>query len=152
MRLEELVERGLLRAVDVDLVEDGILRLEARARELLDLLVGARLLPPELVARERQNLEVAPLVLRIQVRELRVIGGGEAALRRHVHDQQHLPPVLAQRNVVPVDVLHRKVVHAAHGDEGEKLPTLQRWQFGSGEPRQRWQFWRGRRGGEGRFV
>ena len=117
LRLEVLVERRLLGAVHVDLVEDGVLRLEPRARELLDLLVGPGLLAPELVAGERQDFELAALELGVEVGELLVVGGRQAALGRHVHNQQHLAPVLAQLHVVAVDVLDREVVHGAHGEK-----------------------------------
>ena len=61
-------------------------------RERLDLFRGAGLLPAELVAGKGQHLEVGmPLVERL---ELLVVFGGEASVRSHVHQEEHLACVV----------------------------------------------------------
>ena len=74
-------------AVDLDLGEDsGALDVEnaALTDKLLDLLVRAGLLAPELVAGEQQRREVAGAILLCDLRQLLVVDGREASFGGHV--------------------------------------------------------------------
>lgn len=74
-------------AVDLDLGEDSsALDVEnaALTDKLLDLLVRAGLLAPELVAREQQRRKVAGAILLCDLRQLLVVDGREASFGGHV--------------------------------------------------------------------
>lgn len=74
-------------AVDLDLGEDsGALDVQnaALTDKLLDLLVRAGLLAPELVAREQQRRKVAGAILLCDLRQLLVVDGREASFGGHV--------------------------------------------------------------------
>ena len=74
-------------AVDLDLGEDsGALDVQnaALTDKLLDLLVRAGLLAPELVAGEQQRREVAGAILLCDLRQLLVVDGREASFGGHV--------------------------------------------------------------------
>ncbi|KAF4132328.1 hypothetical protein GN958_ATG18445 [Phytophthora infestans] len=62
-----------------------------RLNELQNLLVGAGLRASKFVSREAQPYEAFPLALLMQLLQLRVVRGRQAALTRHVDDQHHLP-------------------------------------------------------------
>ena len=74
-------------AVDLDLGEDSGARDVENAAltdKLLDLLVRAGLLAPELVAREQQRRKVAGAILLCDLRQLLVVDGREASFGGHV--------------------------------------------------------------------
>ena len=82
--LEDVVR---VAAVDLDLREDsGALDVQnaALTDKLLDLLVRAGLLAPELVAGEQQRREVAGAILLCDLRQLLVVDGREASFGGHV--------------------------------------------------------------------
>ena len=63
--LEEAIERDCVGSVHIDLIHEEVLGPHGLSRKLLDLLVGARFLMKELIARKRDYLEplrVEPLM------------------------------------------------------------------------------------------
>jgi hypothetical protein len=120
---ERDVERVAVGSIHIELVEERECDAVFRRAEFLDLLVRARLLTPELIARKPEHDEAIVLVLRVECLERRILGR-VAALRRDVHDQQHLALVRRESRVLPIDVLHGNVVdvrgESGHGDKGEK--------------------------------
>ena len=81
------VHRVCVLPIDFDLSEDGEIR-AFLLRELLDFLVGLRLLAAELVARKRQHFEGgAPAhEFLFQLDQVRVVRLGETSFGRNVHD------------------------------------------------------------------
>lgn len=73
-RLQELVDGRSIVTIDINLVKDGVLGLEAGAGKLDNLLICARLLPTKLVAWESQDLKALVLVLLIELGQLSVVG------------------------------------------------------------------------------
>jgi hypothetical protein len=61
-------------SAQIYLVKNGVLSLEASAGKLDNLLVGARLLPTKLVARESQDFKSLALVLLVHLAQLGVVG------------------------------------------------------------------------------
>jgi hypothetical protein len=74
VRLQILVQGCSIVTVDINLVKNGILSLEASASKLDNLLIGAGFLPSKLIARESQYLKALDLVLLIQLAQLSVVG------------------------------------------------------------------------------
>src|SRR5690606_32629917 len=81
-----LVERVTTRTVDVSLLHERESDTVVDLAELLDRACPARLLKPELVAREPEDLEPLLVVLLIQSLQALVLRG-VAAPRRHVDDE-----------------------------------------------------------------
>lgn len=106
---QKLIEWALIIALDRDLRKDVILRVFFPT-ECLDDGVGPRLLPAEVVGREREDLEALLGILGVYRLQTGVRAVGVASLARHVDDQQHVAFVLRQGDVLSVDVLHGKVV------------------------------------------
>src|SRR4051794_17542217 len=110
------IERMAAGAVHVDLLEHRERDAVVERAELLDLVGRARLLAAELVAREPEDGEAAVAVVVVDLLEGGVLRG-EAALRRHIHDQQGLAGVLADRGGLTREGVHGDVVDG-HGREG----------------------------------
>lgn len=72
-RLQELVQGRSIVAIDINLVKNWVLGLEASAGKLDNLLIAARLLPSKLIAWESQDLKALVLVLLIQLAQLGVV-------------------------------------------------------------------------------
>lgn len=77
--------------------------------ELFDLLVRAGFLRPELITREREELQALMVKLGVKVQQPLVVAGGVASFARHVDDQRDLALEEAERGV---DAVH------VHGTEG----------------------------------
>ena len=92
--LQERVHLARLFAVHVALGEpDELVPCRIRALDEVEyLVVRARLLPPELVARERQYAQPPRPVRVVHPRELGVVGARQTSLRRDVYDAKHIPP------------------------------------------------------------
>jgi AcrR family transcriptional regulator len=110
---QELVERVRAWPVDLDLAEHRERDVVVGRAEVLDLRVGPRLLPLELVAREAEDLKAAVLVGAVE-RLKALILRRQAALARHVDDEQHLARVVAQGDLAAVGSGRREVVRACH--------------------------------------
>eukprot|EP00406_Dinophysis_acuminata_P004132 CAMPEP_0179231464 /NCGR_PEP_ID=MMETSP0797-20121207/11357_1 /TAXON_ID=47934 /ORGANISM="Dinophysis acuminata, Strain DAEP01" /LENGTH=291 /DNA_ID=CAMNT_0020938553 /DNA_START=63 /DNA_END=936 /DNA_ORIENTATION=+ len=110
--LEEAVERGLRVAVDVDLREQLEL-CQFGLGKRLDLVVGTRLLLAELVAGEGEDLEAFRLIPLVQFFQLFVVDFSDGSFGRHVHYQDDLAAVVAERHVLALDVFYREVVEGA---------------------------------------
>jgi len=70
-------------------------------RELLDLLIGARLLRAELVAGETKDGQPRAVFV-VKLRQLGVVYGGQTSFGRHVHDQHRAAPVVFHRDIVAI--------------------------------------------------
>src|SRR5580658_6150258 len=89
--------------------------------ELLDLVIGARLLLGEIVGRDTNNHQSAIFVLfieRLQSRILRSV----AALAGHVYQQQNLAPVTRQADRLAINGLQSEAIDTlrrySHRDRG----------------------------------
>jgi len=138
--LEEAVERGLRVAVDVDLREQLEL-CQFGLGKRLDLVVGTRLLLAELVAGEGEDLEAFRLIPLVQFFQLFVVDFSDGSFGRHVHYQDDLAAVVAERHVLALDVFYREVVEGARN--GCRLAIRQ--QDGRPRRRRRWCRYRGHR-------
>lgn len=74
--------------------------------ELFDLLVGARLLPTELIARKREKLQASMVKLGVKIQQPLVVAGGVASLAGHVDHQCDLALQETEGGVHAVNV-HR---------------------------------------------
>src|SRR6185369_13891289 len=82
--------------------------------KLLDLLVGARLLGPEIIARKPEHVETFALVLLMNLLES-VVLRREAAMGSDVDDQQDLALICFQRGFFPIDISQADVVEFGRG-------------------------------------
>jgi len=79
--------------------------------KLLDFSVGSRFLTTELVAREGKDPQTVSFsILFVKRFQLLVVHGSLASLRGDVDDDADVALVLAEADVVAVDVLGRKLV------------------------------------------
>src|ERR1700733_1355584 len=108
-----LVQRVCARPVDLDLGEHREGHVVGGLAEVLDLLVAAWFLLLELVAGKSEYLQAPVLVIAVQ-RLQALILRRQPALARHVHDQQHLAVVIAQRYLAPVNGGPREVMRIRH--------------------------------------
>ena len=111
--LEEEVEGIGIVAIDLDLLEARELSAEVQLAELMDALVGAGSLLPELVAREVENLETLGMVFLVEFFQF-VVLGCETTLCCRIDDQQHLVSVLLQGYVLAFSVLDSEVINCFH--------------------------------------
>jgi PII-like signaling protein len=108
-----LVKRMCVGAVDVDLAQHREGDVVGGLAEVLDLGVGARLLLPELIAGEADDLQAPVPVVAVERLQAFVLRR-QPALAGHVHDEQHLALVLAERYLAAVRRGGGEVVHAGH--------------------------------------
>jgi PII-like signaling protein len=108
-----LVKRVRVGAVDVDLGQHREGDVVGGLAEVLDLGVGARLLLPELIAGEADDLQAPVPVVAVERLQAFVLRR-QPALAGHVHDEQHLALVLAERYLAAVRRGGGEVVHAGH--------------------------------------
>jgi len=108
-----LVKRMRVGAVDVDLAQHREGDVVGGLAEVLDLGVGARLLLPELIAGEADDLQAPVPVVAVERLQAFVLRR-QPALAGHVHDEQHLALVLAERYLAAVRRGGGEVVHAGH--------------------------------------
>jgi PII-like signaling protein len=108
-----LVKRVRVGAVDVDLAQHREGDVVGGLAEVLDLGVGARLLLPELIAGEADDLQAPVPVVAVERLQAFVLRR-QPALAGHVHDEQHLALVLAERYLAAVRRGGGEVVHAGH--------------------------------------
>lgn len=96
--LEPLVQGASLVTVDVNLGHDGKGDAIIDLAELLDFVVGARLLPTELVAREAQDDKVVRVLLAHRLPQFLQAGvlGGKTALGGCVDDEDDLALVVGK--------------------------------------------------------
>ena len=102
-------------AVDVNLLHDGEADAVVELAELLDLIVGARLLAAKLIAREAQDGKVIRVLLLEILVELLEAGvlRGEAALGGRVDDEDDLALVVGKGDLLPaLCVSHVKLARA----------------------------------------
>src|ERR1041385_3887760 len=116
----------LFGAFDVQFVEEREGHAVFAGAEFLDFLVRARLLRPEVVARESQHGQALVLVFLVQSLEALVLRS-EAALGGHVDDEQHLALVILQSGILAVDVLERDVVELRRIGGGKREGNHKRW-------------------------
>lgn len=76
--LQKLVDGCSVVTININLIKNWILGLEAGASKLDNLLISARFLSTKLVAWESKDLKTLVLVLLIQLAQLRVVGIGQA--------------------------------------------------------------------------
>jgi hypothetical protein len=106
---QPLVELAGPVAVDLDLVKERERDVVRAGREFEDLGIRSRLLTGELVAWKAEDAEA--LVLEVLMKRTQTcVLRGEASSAGDVDDQQHLAAVVAERDVVAGDRLHRQVV------------------------------------------
>ena len=112
---ELVVERVPTGAVHLDLLGKRERHAVRRRAEGRDLLGASRLLLEELVARDAEHREPSVLVALVDPLETLVLGR-EAALRRHVDDERHLPALRSEQVRAAVERVDRDVVdrHAGH--------------------------------------
>ena len=107
------LEHGMrIRPVHVDLAHEAEACAILFPRHALDLLRPARLLAPELVAREREDLQAVAAILVVQRGQAAVILLCEAALARHVDDDYDVACERCKVDLGAVDierVLHTKI-------------------------------------------
>src|SRR5271163_8427 len=96
-------------ALDDDLLEQRELNAVFGLAELLDLLVGARLLAGKFVGWKAQHHQAAVAIGLIDLLKVGILWG-EAAFGRDVHNQHHFTLVIAQRSVLAVDAADRNVI------------------------------------------
>src|ERR1700733_9280085 len=108
-----LVKRVGAGPVDLDLAEHGERDVIGGLAEVLDLLVGSRLLPLALVARETEDLKAPVLVVAVERLKALVLRR-QAALACHVHDEQQLARVVTQGDLAAIMAGRGEVVRACH--------------------------------------
>ena len=111
---QEAVEIAGAVAVDLDLLEYRELDAEARASELEDLFVAAGLLPPELVARECQDVESARAILLMKGMQTCILGC-QPSLTGNIDHQADLARVVGERNRLAGDRSDFEIVECRHG-------------------------------------
>ena len=113
-------------AIDVDLGEHREVHAPSRGRVLLDLRVGSRLLPHELVAREQENLEPLARVLLVHLDHSLVVGLRQSSLRCDVddHDRPLALCVRAQHVLIAIDIGYRYVPKLLEGGFNGLLLSL----------------------------
>src|SRR4051812_1784275 len=102
-------------AVDVDLLEHREAHAVVALAEGADLLVAARVLAAELVAREAEDHEALVGVLLVQLLQTLELGR-ETALRGGVDDERHLARVGLEGLLVPGDGGRAEVAQGRHAD------------------------------------
>ena len=105
-RLQHRVERSFVVAVDLNLGEHREVRVILRGGELENLLVRARFLCTELVARKGEDGDVGISVKRTQTCVLR----REASSARYVDDQTCLAAELVERHGLAGDRRHFEIM------------------------------------------
>jgi hypothetical protein len=107
LRLEPGVQGRRTGTVDLDLGEHRERHAVLRCGELQDLRIGARLLSPELVAREAEHDEVVVVVME---RTQTCVLGGEASTAGDVDDEADLAPEPVERHRLSGDRGHLELV------------------------------------------
>ena len=113
---EGVVEAAVLGAAGANHVDDRLARggidravtvrglaITKGAREALDLLVRARLLPSKLITGEEQDCEPVGAMLFPQLRKLSVVALGEASCCRNIHDKRYATIEPRHRNSSAID-------------------------------------------------
>jgi hypothetical protein len=96
--------------IDFNLFENWEFGVELGSDELQDLLVSARLLTHELIAREGQYLQALDSKLLVHLGEEFVVGGSEASLTGYIDNQDgFLSFVGREVNYLAVDVLDLEI-------------------------------------------
>src|SRR5262245_42949634 len=124
---ELLVQRVTTVAVHLDLLRDRELHVVTRRAERADLLGCAGLLRAELVARDADDGEALRSEALVQGLETRVLRG-QAALRRHVHEERDLALLGAEHVRLTFERLQRNVVDR----HGWPLSRVVRSPYGNG--------------------
>jgi len=112
-------------AVHVDLGEHGERDAVVLLAEGRDLVLGARLLVAELVAREAEDGEALAGVLVVQLLQAFVLRG-ETALAGRVHDQDDVADVGAEVLVLAVDRGGVEVTQGGHAGSPRRCSTAER--------------------------
>src|SRR5207253_2130540 len=106
------VQRMLVRPKHRNLREHRAVHVVGQLAELLDLRLVTRLLALEVVGRESQHLQALRALGLVQRFEPFVLGR-QAALRCHVHNQQHTSAKIREPAVGAVDAFQGNVVQGA---------------------------------------
>ena len=117
--------------VNVALGKHGELGTVIFLSKLFDLLIGTRLLLSKLVAGESQYFETLVSILRVQISQHFVVGGGQASLSRNVDEENDLLRVeeIAEADQVSIDVLDLNVFELARPFREVLLSRLERYLF-----------------------
>ncbi|MNT16723.1 hypothetical protein D3C72_1518390 [compost metagenome] len=133
-----LVQRVGVFTGHADLGEHREAHVVGQLAELLDLRLAARLLAEEVVGREAQHFQALRVLLRVQRLQAFVLRG-QAALGRHVDQQQYLALVVGKRGRLAVDggegnILDRGTHAGAPATAGKGPPAYRRTRCCRAEP------------------